>query len=317
MSYTKRVFWVIFFILFSFTCFAQQNVPRRIIGQIPSANSTGTFQIQVGAFRVAQNAEALSGRLRAEGFNIINEEFFGYTRVKISGVPAHQVLAYLSRIKQLGFDEVIIKADSSPIFISEKFEISTPDSPFSSFEFNQDLNYIAVEGSRIHFGDYYMPSMNVINMEGLGVLRINEDSENIDISFSPLNDPHRETRFTASRAERLPESSEMDLFCRTWRVVNSTDTEMIGSYILISNAGTYFFSFDGETNSLSQWRWYNNDSEEFEYSHNNWRNFGRAQILELTPNSLKIFDPGFNQSIPGYSSAGFTDIWEMVPGIIQ
>jgi hypothetical protein len=106
----------------------------------------------------------------------------------------------------------------------------------------------------------------------------------------------------------------MDLFCRTWRVVNCTEPEYIGNLLFISNAGTYFFTTpDGEANGLSQWRWYGNANKEFEYSHDNWQHYGRVEILDLSINFLNIFDPGFLRIIPGYSSAGANDYWELVP----
>jgi hypothetical protein len=235
----------------------------------------------------------------------------------VTKIPANQIRNYLTRIKRIGFDEVIIREDTTSFAISEKWEITTPGSAFASFEFNQDNNYIAVENEEadIHFGKYTMPSKDIIDMDKLGVLRIGKDNNNgVDFSFSPVGEPGKEIRLTALKAERMPENAQTDIFCRTWKVINCTDTSAIGMLLFISNAGTYFFTTsDGESHSMSQWRWYNNKTEEFDYTHDNWRHYGRVRIIELTRNYLKLFDPRFSYLIPGYSSAGFEDYWELEP----
>ncbi|MDR0320933.1 MAG: SPOR domain-containing protein [Treponema sp.] len=317
----KRFFIVINLLFLTICCFSQQNMPNRIIGRIPDVNSTRLYQIQVGAFISIQNAENAYLRLQRGGFTPVYEKYLNFTRVMITGIPASQVSANLIRIKQIGFNEVIIREDNNRNTISEKWEITTPGSTYLSFEFNHDNNYIAIENSapgeeeRIHFGEYTMPSRDVIQMDDLGVLRIEADnSNNVNLSFSPIDEPERADRFTASKAQRMPESAEIDLFCRTWRVVNCSNPENIGNLLFISNAGTYFFTTpDGESNGLSQWRWYGDTHGEFEYSHDNWGHYGRVRILELSRNSLKIRDPGFLNIIPGYSSAGLNVYWELVP----
>jgi hypothetical protein len=296
-------------------------MPGRIIGQIPDVNSTRSYQIQVGAFKNIQNAENTYTKLQRDGLNPVYEKYLDLTRVVITEIPASQVRSKLIRIKQLGFNEVIIREDTIKNTLSEKWEITTPGSGFSSFEFNQDHNYIAIkngasgEEKRIYFGEYSMPERDVIKMDDLGVLRIETDyGDNVHLSFSPLDDPWAETRLTALKSERIPESPEMDLLCRTWRVVNCTEPGNIGMLLFISNAGTYFFtSSDGEANGLSQWRWYGYANKEFEYSHDNWKHYGRVKILELSIHFLNILDPGFSMLIPGYSSADANDYWELVP----
>jgi len=302
-------------------CFPQQ-IPGKIIGQIPNSNSTKLYQVQVGAFKVNQNAENVLTRLKKEGFDAVSEKYLDFTRVIITGIPANQVQSYLTRIKRTGFDEVIIREDTVSFGISEKWEIKTPDSIYASFEFNQDFNYIAVKNAitaeadgAVFFGKYTMPAKDIIELINLGVLKIGTDkNNNVDFSFTTIEEPKKEIRLSASKAEKMPENSETDLFCRTWKVVNCTDTENIGNLLFISNAGTYFFTTaDGESNSMSHWRWYNNKTEEFEYTHTEWQAYGRAKILELKRNYLKIFDPGFKGSVPGYSIGIFNDYWELEP----
>jgi hypothetical protein len=293
-------------------------MPRKIIGQIPNSNSTKLYQIQVGAFKIYQNAENASARLKREGFSPIYEKYNDFTRVIVAKIPANQVQNYLIRIKRIGFDEVIIREDIRRGGISEKWEITTPGSPYSSFEFNNDYNYIVVENSEsdesMHFGKYSIPSKDVIELLDFGVLKIGPDNNQTDLSFTPINEPEKEIRLTASKAEKLPENADTDIFCRTWKVVNCTNADYIGLLLFIFNAGTYFVTTsDGESNSMSQWRWYNNKTESFEYSHDDWQYYGRAKIIELKRNYLKIYDPGYITITPGYSIGILDNYYELVP----
>lgn len=316
----KRSLFFICLLSVSALCFSQQ-LPGKIIGQIPNGNSTNTYQIQVGAFRVSQNAENASARLKREGFSPVYEKYNNLTRVIVAKIPANQVRNYLIRIKRIGFDEVIIREETRRGGISEKWKITTPGSPYSSFEFNSDYNYIVVENSDsddsdelVRFGKYNMPSKDVIELIDYGVLKIVNDNNQTDLSFTPINEPENEMRLTAAKAEKMPQNADTDLFCRTWRVVNCTNTDYIGLLLFISNAGTYFATTpDGETNSMSQWRWYNNKTEEFEYSHEDWQYYGRAKVIELKRNYLKIYDPGYITITPGYSKGILDNYYELVP----
>jgi hypothetical protein len=199
--------------------------------------------------------------------------------------------------------------------------ITTPESTYSSFEFNQDHNYIAVKKTvsddsdkLIHFGEYTMPAKDVINMVDLGVLKIKKDNDNnTNFSFSPIDEPEKEMNFEAVKAEKMPESPEIDLFCRTWKIMNCTKSEDIGKIILFSNAGTYLVTEINSKSWLSQWRWYGEKKEEFEYSHDNWQHYGRAKIIDLEKNYLKYFDTGYYRNISGYSSANLNYYYELEP----
>jgi len=111
----RRFLFILGLLIISYYCFAQQNIPSRIIGRIPDINSKQTYQIQVGAFLIAQNAENISNRLRAAGFNPVRENYQNLTRILIPNVHAGQVWDHLVRIKSLGFDEVIIREDRNSI----------------------------------------------------------------------------------------------------------------------------------------------------------------------------------------------------------
>ena len=310
----RRLLLFTHLLFLSFYCFAQQNLPGKIIGQIPDRNSTKKYEIQVGAFSVEKNTEQALSQLRKNALNPVREQYLNLTRVMIKGIPADQVTNYLVILKQAGFNEVIIR-ENIVISIAEKWEINTPDSDFESFEFNHDMNYIAIENDGdVRFGGYTMPNQNTINMDKLGTVNITSNDDDVGFTFAPIDEPGRTINLSAVKTEAIPPSQELDLFCRTWKVINCTRSESIGNYMFISNAGTYFFTTpDGEANSLSRWRWHDDSHTEFEYSHDNWAHYGRAKITDLTQNSLGFFDPGYNSIIPGYSKATLNYQYDLIP----
>ena len=310
----RRLLLVTHLLCLSFYCFAQQNLPGKIIGKIPDRNSAQKYEIQVGAFSAEKNTQQALAQLRRNGLNPATEQYVNLTRVMIKGIPAGQVTNFLVIIKQAGFNEVIIR-ENIVISLSEKWEINTPDSDFESFEFNDDMNYIAIENDGdVRFGGYTMPNKDTINMDKLGVINFSGNDDDISFTFAPIDEPGKKINLAAVKTEAIPHSRELDLFCRTWKVINCTNAESIGNYLIISNTGTYFFTTpDGMSHSLSSWRWYGSNRQEFEYSHDNWEHYGRAKITSLTQNFLGMFDPGFKPIIPGYSSAGFEDQWELIP----
>jgi hypothetical protein len=100
--------------LLTILCYSQQNISVKVIGIIPPSESTKPYQMQVGAFKVRQNAEAVFNRLKSEGLTPAYEQYNDFTRVMIRGISAGNVTACLEKIKQLGFTEVIIKEDNEP-----------------------------------------------------------------------------------------------------------------------------------------------------------------------------------------------------------
>ena len=316
------IFSNLFFI--SFYCFAQ--LPGKIIGKIPDKNSPMTFQIQVGAYRLDKNAEDAFLLLKKNALTPAREKYLDFTRVMIKGIPAGQVANFLAVIREAGFNEVIIREDPPAAVnknsISEKWEINSPGSAYSSFEFNHDMHYIAVgndDEKSTHFGEYSMPQKDTINMDNLGTAVVkSSDDAGIDFSFYHIDDPEKEMSYSASKAEPIAESPRLDLICRTWKVANCTDSDFIGYLLIISNTGTYFFTTpDGNSHSMSSWRWYGDKMEEFDYSHDNWEHYGRAKILNLKADSLELHDPGYLNSVQGYSTGNNDDYWTLVPANSQ
>jgi len=99
-----------------------------------------------------------------------------------------------------------------------------------------------------------------------------------------------------------------ELLCKTWNIDNSPNPDLAGYQLFILNDGTYYVkNTKGESSSLSNWRW--NGGSEFEYTHNDWEYYGRAEITKLTDNSLELIDSGYNYNAPGNSSAGNSNHW--------
>jgi hypothetical protein len=109
----RHTFFFLILLFFSALSFAQQNSAFRVIGRIPNEGDTRLYQIQAGAFRNFQNAEIAYQRLNSASLNPAYDSFLSLTRVVINGVAAGDVPAYLQRIRNTGFTEVIIRIDSS------------------------------------------------------------------------------------------------------------------------------------------------------------------------------------------------------------
>ena len=242
-----------YLLFLSALCFSQQSIPGKIYGQIPDGNSTKLYEIQVGAFKIIKNADDYSLILKKGGLNPVYEKYLDFTRVKITGIPAKEVRSYLTKIKQLGFDEVIIREDTGRC------------------------------------------------------TAINEPA--------PEPEPEEKIIYEAAKPEITPEPQkiDVDIFCRTWIVVNSDKAEYIGYIMLFSNDGTYLITNTKGESFVAKWRWHDNNSTEFEYTHNNWRSYGRVLINKLEENSLIFLDPGFNILGNGHSTIGKDIVFELVP----
>jgi len=107
----RRVYIFSLMCLLSVFCFAQQNAGIRVIGRIPDATDGRLYQMQVGAFRQAQNATSAFNKLKAASFNPSYEKYGDLTRVIITKVNPRDVPAYIERIRRAGFSDVFIKLD--------------------------------------------------------------------------------------------------------------------------------------------------------------------------------------------------------------
>jgi len=105
--------------IFSSTvCFAQAI---KVVGRIPPVNSTKLYNIQVGSYKVAANAENAFNKLRSSGLNPVYENYSEYRRVALSGISAKNIPHILNIIRNAGFKEVWIKEEK----VSSVFTIKT------------------------------------------------------------------------------------------------------------------------------------------------------------------------------------------------
>jgi len=290
-----RVFLVKCFLLFiSVFVFSSESVPEKIIVQI---NNDTSYQIQIGAYKRMENADKMFSFLKSKGFTVNYEKFKNFTRVKIIDVKANQIQSYLKKLKNLGIDEVIIREGKNSNILSEKWEIISPSSNYSSFEFNQDGNYIVVENNSektVHFGDYKMVSKNIYDLIDLGVLKVKDNNgKDIDFSFSSIDQPEKEINFKAEKSEIMSESLKTNLFTRSWKLVETTNNinATIGDILFVSDAGTYLFvDSSGEHKQLSRWRWYDEKNNLWEYSHDNGITWYKIRETNLRKDMYTLVD---------------------------
>ena len=133
--------------------------------------------------------------------------------------------------------------------ISAKWEMSDSNSPYASFEFNEDGYYIVVENSEaanlkanssprlkekllkrnnkvslesnlspIHFGTYIIDGNNII-LSGFGLIEVVSIS-NEEFTFSFILESNGEKNsFVAGKSEEpISPSNRTDMLCRTWEV---------------------------------------------------------------------------------------------------
>jgi hypothetical protein len=256
----KRIILFSYFLFIPFFCSAQQSLPAKIIGGIPSATSSKIYQIQVGAYRQEKNAQDAILRLKRVALESETEIFRNLTRVIVKDVPASRIRSVLSSIAKAGFREVIVREDSPSKSAPSK------DTP----QVRQENTY---------------------------------DPSALESNYNPSG---QESYYFPTTQENNPRRS--DILCKTWKIDKCPNPELIGSRFYIMDDGTYYVTnARGESSSFSEWR--RSGGNEFEYSHNGWEYFGKAEITNLTDNYFELIDSGYSYDTPGNSSAGYRNIW--------
>lgn len=151
-------------------------------------------------------------------------------------------------------NSVIENDDNLITLMNAKWEISDPNSAYSSFEFNRDGNFIVVEDgtdvflkaglnkessflqqypkkidirsssdskfSSVHFGKFQIDG-NTINLSGFGTITVTSiTADKFSFSFS-LESTGENWNFTTNKAkEPILASSRTEMFCRTWIIHN-------------------------------------------------------------------------------------------------
>jgi len=169
--------------------------------------------------------------------------------------------------------------------LSAKWDILDSNSPYASFEFNKDGNYIVVENdsadlrslstnskstlfknntvraastrssdsnlSPIHFGTYQIEGNNII-LSGFGLIEvISITAEEFVFSFT-LEETGDQHGFVAGKSdEPISSSDRTNMLCRTWIIEHCTiggenfEEGIVGSIVLFSKAGTYLVLYEG------------------------------------------------------------------------
>ena len=126
-----RLFIFLNLLFVSTLCFPQQNPGINVIGGIPIPESGKQYELQVGAFKVYQNAERAFEKLNNVSLNPVYEKYLDFTRVMIRGISARDIPLYLENIKNAGFSEVLIRIDSN-VQITADLPVSTAALPSES-----------------------------------------------------------------------------------------------------------------------------------------------------------------------------------------
>jgi hypothetical protein len=183
----------------------------------------------------------------------------------------------------------IEKNDETRTLIKAKWEISDPNSAYTSFEFTEDGNFIVVENGTtmntrtsssdvlpVHFGIYQIDG-NTIVLPDFGTITVTSISaENFSFSFTLKSTGESRNFATNKVREPITPSSRTDMICRTWKInkviidedllpeaeknwyeyyyghnwKEEAEKELLGTVVLYTKAGTYLISY-GENYLIS------------------------------------------------------------------
>jgi len=299
----KKVSIFIFFLLICLSqIYSQTNRKVRIIGNMPNVKSNKSYILYIGAYETNNHwANYWFRKLERNNLNPTRVRQKNLTFLMIRSVKAKDVPFYLEKLKKVGIlsVQIVEEISKNKNFISAKWEIISPNSNYSSFEFNDDGNYVVVEipkdnsDKAVHFGNYKIREKDIYELIDLGVLKVKKhDDKNIDFSFSHVDEPEKETNLKAKKSKTMPKSQKTDLFSRSWRLVESNYPSCEpGEIWFFSEAGTYLIvNNSGETILLSQWRWYDEKNNLWEYSHDNGITWDRLKETTITKNLYTFTD---------------------------
>ena len=179
---TKRRFFVLILLMLGVFSFAQ-NI--RVIGNIPRPDTGKLYQLQIGAFRLAANANNACVTLTNNGFTPQFERTGDLVRVFVV-VGAAEVRAAVNRLDRAGFREVIIREYSGACVPVEPAATETipvedfeptmppPDREICDFFPNGEFDTPEDEFDILEFDDYEEVFWEDITYEGF-------DGEDFDI----------------------------------------------------------------------------------------------------------------------------------------
>jgi hypothetical protein len=244
---TTRLLFVSGFLLLSGLCFAQPRI--RVIGAIPCAETGTLYRIQIGAFRIAGNAEGAAKILAAAGFSAGFESLGNFTRVFVPRVPGSDIPAFLKRLERAGFTEAIIRKEPLGAPLPPDREGRSPVSTETAAKDPPDT-------PEIEPGE--------------------EAPEPYDPQPVPV-DPARRTELLC----RSWRSVKLD-----GKNIQGTAPDHV---ITFSADGTFSILYMDSRRSTDQgqWKWKDDVSSDFLYSWNDWKTFAVDRILELSENILR------------------------------
>jgi hypothetical protein len=109
----KKYFFGFLLLWTAVFCFSQQGII--IKGEIPAADNLYYHRIQVGSFKIHQNAANLAARMKAAGFNAVSENYQDFMRVILTEIKPADMSSTLEKLKSMGIREVWIKRDAAVI----------------------------------------------------------------------------------------------------------------------------------------------------------------------------------------------------------
>jgi len=185
----NRVFLFLNLFFFSVLLFGQQNSNLRIIGRVPGAGDDRVYQIQVGAFKIDQNAERAFERLGRASLNPAYEDYLDFTRVVINGIAARDVPLFLQRVQSAGFAEVIVRIDNRHQTIAQ-IPISTAAVPspalseigYRTIRVGETVNLASIAADR-NVSSWTSSTPSVVSVDSSGSIT----GQNIGNAFIRIN----------------------------------------------------------------------------------------------------------------------------------
>jgi hypothetical protein len=263
----KTLFALAVFLCFSAPCFGQ----IKINGSVPVSETGKLYKLQIGAYRLARNADDAAAALKRLGFTPGREPCGNLTRVFIDRVRASQVQSFIDRLANAGFREVIIREAGAAPRDRERLPaaaepaapvpgtpetVPVPDVPVS------DIPMVDSSPSDLPPPDLPLPDLPPLDI--------------------PAADP--------SAKIDLPRRTE--LLCRSWRSVTLNEENIQGTgpdnIITFSADGTYSIAYlDNHRSDEGLWKWKDDESADILYTWDNWQSSAVDKILELTETTLK------------------------------
>jgi rare lipoprotein A len=81
----------------------------KVVPRMPGPGDTALYQVQVGAFKIRQNAQTVYDRLAGAGFHPSFEEYDGLVRVLLPGIRGSEISEIDRQLYNAGIREVWLR----------------------------------------------------------------------------------------------------------------------------------------------------------------------------------------------------------------